>query len=79
MVAVNGDSANLLSIGLHQRLGFTRIGTLPSIGFKHGRWVDSVLMQLPLGGGAMTLPEHEPGPARPNRAVTPARADARTP
>jgi phosphinothricin acetyltransferase len=29
---------------------------LPAIGFKHGRWVDSVLMQRILGTGAATLP-----------------------
>jgi L-amino acid N-acyltransferase YncA len=56
MVAVIGDSANLGSIALHQRLGFRRVGLLPAIGFKHGRWVDSVLMQRELGEGAATLP-----------------------
>ena len=55
LVAVIGDSANTASIRLHEELGFTRIGVLPAIGFKHGRWVDSVLMQRPLGQGAMTL------------------------
>jgi L-amino acid N-acyltransferase YncA len=56
MVAVIGDSANAASIGLHERLGFDRVGLLPTIGFKHGRWVDSVLMQRPLGSGSTTLP-----------------------
>ncbi len=56
MVAVIGDSANLASIRLHESLGFARIGVLPAIGFKHGRWVDSVLMQRMLGTGAATLP-----------------------
>ena len=50
MVAVIGDSANLASIGLHAGLGFRRVGTLYDVGFKFGRWVDSVLMQRPLGG-----------------------------
>ncbi len=57
MVAVIGDSANDASIGLHERLGFRRAGLLPAIGFKHGRWVDSVLMQRELGDGAATLPD----------------------
>ena len=48
MVAVIGDSGNAASIGLHASLGFLRVGTLRSTGFKFGRWVDSVLMQRPL-------------------------------
>ena len=45
MVAVIGDSANAPSINLHRRLGFREVGTLEAVGFKFGRWVDSVLMQ----------------------------------
>ncbi|MBM3570100.1 MAG: N-acetyltransferase family protein [Alphaproteobacteria bacterium] len=56
MIAVIGDSANRASIGLHAGFGFVRIGTLPAIGFKFGRWVDSVLMQRALGPGDATLP-----------------------
>jgi L-amino acid N-acyltransferase YncA len=48
MIAVIGDSENTASIALHERLGFIRIGTLRAVGFKFGRWVDSVLMQRPL-------------------------------
>ena len=57
MVAVIGDSANLASIGLHRRAGFARAGLLPAIGWKHRRWVDSVLMTRPLGPGAASPPE----------------------
>jgi L-amino acid N-acyltransferase YncA len=57
MIAVIGDSANLPSIGLHTRLGFAHAGLLPAVGFKFGRWVDSVLMQRPLGLGDASLPE----------------------
>jgi L-amino acid N-acyltransferase YncA len=57
MVAVIGDSANLGSIRLHERLGFRRCGVLPSVGFKFGRWVDTVLMDLPLGPGDSCPPE----------------------
>ncbi len=57
MVAVIGDSANAASIGLHERAGFARAGLLPAVGWKHGRWVDSVLMTRPLGAGASTPPE----------------------
>jgi phosphinothricin acetyltransferase len=51
VVAVIGDSANAGSVALHARFGFLRVGTLRSTGFKFGRWVDSVLMQRPLGAG----------------------------
>ena len=56
MIAVIGGSDNAGSIALHQRLGFDRVGTLSNVGFKHGRWHDSVLMQRALGPGATTLP-----------------------
>jgi phosphinothricin acetyltransferase len=51
MIAVIGDSANLASIRLHKKYGFARTGLLPSVGWKFGRWVDSVLMQRALGAG----------------------------
>ena len=56
MIAVIGDSANDASIGLHAALGFERVGTLKAVGFKHGRWVDSVLMQRRIGAGDTSLP-----------------------
>ncbi len=56
MVAVIGDSANAGSIALHQRHGFRAVGTLEAVGFKHGTWVDSVLMQRPLGPGRTNRP-----------------------
>jgi phosphinothricin acetyltransferase len=51
MVAVIGDSNNKGSIRLHQKLGFALIGTMPSVGWKHGCWLDTVLMQRALGPG----------------------------
>jgi phosphinothricin acetyltransferase len=56
MIAVIGDSANLASIELHRSCGFRPVGTFVGVGFKHGRWVDSVLMQRPLGAGAEMPP-----------------------
>lgn len=49
MVALIGDGANAGSIKLHASLGFRRVGTLRSVGYKHDRWIDLVLMQRPLG------------------------------
>jgi len=56
MIAVIGDSANAGSIGVHTRCGFRMIGTHPSVGLKFGRWLDTVMMQLPLGEGSGTIP-----------------------
>jgi len=57
MIAVIGDSANAGSIGVHTRCGFEMIGTHPDVGFKFGRWLDTVMMQRALGDGGNTLPE----------------------
>jgi L-amino acid N-acyltransferase YncA len=56
MIAVVGDSANTPSITLHERHGFRLVGTLHSVGFKHGRWLDTVLLQRELGPGDTTPP-----------------------
>ncbi len=45
-----------ISIALHEAAGFRRIGTFDAVGFKFGRWLDSVLMQRPLGKGAAAEP-----------------------
>ncbi len=55
MLAVIGDSGNAASIRLHRACGFTEAGLLRSVGFKFGRWVDSVIMQRALGDGDTTL------------------------
>lgn len=49
MVAVIGDSANEASIRLHAGQGFAMVGTLRGVGRKFGQWLDTVLMQRPLG------------------------------
>jgi phosphinothricin acetyltransferase len=56
MVAVIGDSEQTPSIALHQALGFRMVGTFEAVGYKFGRWLDSVLMQKPLGKGSTTIP-----------------------
>lgn len=57
MIAVIGDSANTGSIAVHARAGFQMVGTHPNVGFKFGRWLDTVMMQRALGAGASTLPK----------------------
>jgi phosphinothricin acetyltransferase len=56
MIAVIGDSAQTASIAVHERAGFRHIGTLRSVGFKHGKWLDTVLMQRALGQGDTSSP-----------------------
>jgi phosphinothricin acetyltransferase len=56
MIAVIGDSANWPSIRLHEKFGFARVALLPSVGWKFGRWVDSVMMQRALGPGDTAKP-----------------------
>ncbi|WP_114944285.1 GNAT family N-acetyltransferase [Microvirga calopogonii] len=56
MVAVIGDEESKGSIGLHRSLGFEPVGILKGIGYKHGRWLSTVLMQRPLGRGVAEPP-----------------------
>jgi L-amino acid N-acyltransferase YncA len=56
MIAVIGDSRHAASIALHEQEGFAIVGRLPSLGHKFGLWLDSVLMQRPLGAGASAPP-----------------------
>jgi phosphinothricin acetyltransferase len=57
MVAVIGDKASTGSIRLHEACGFTPVGVLEPVGYKHGRWLASVLMQRVLGDRAATPPD----------------------
>jgi len=56
MIAVIGG-ASAASVSLHRSLGFEMTGTLKGTGFKHGKWLDTVLMQISLGEGTATSPD----------------------
>jgi L-amino acid N-acyltransferase YncA len=56
MVAVIGGCETVASIRLHQSLGFAHVGVFEAVGFKFGRWIDTILMQRALGPGAATAP-----------------------
>jgi phosphinothricin acetyltransferase len=56
MIAVIGDSGQAASIGVHKACGFEPAGNLKNIGWKFGKWLDTPLMQLPLGPGASKAP-----------------------
>ncbi|THD41233.1 GNAT family N-acetyltransferase [Pantoea sp. R102] len=57
LVAVVGNSENSASLALHRAAGFSITGTLRSVGFKHGRWLDTVILQRTLGQGDAASPE----------------------
>ena len=59
MIAVIGGAAPA-SEALHVRAGFVRTGQMRSIGRKHGRWLDTLYMQLVLGAGDTAAPFEEP-------------------
>jgi L-amino acid N-acyltransferase YncA len=61
MVAVIGG-AHPASIAVHQKAGFVSTGMISGSGHKHGRWLDTVFMQRPLGEGKATDPDAESYP-----------------
>jgi L-amino acid N-acyltransferase YncA len=56
MVAIITGSDDMASVRLHKAAGFVEVGTLKDVGYKHGRWLDTVIMQRALGAGAKTPP-----------------------
>jgi len=65
IIAVIGDGhADSASVRLHEKLGFRHSGRLDGSGYKHGRWLDTVFMQLPLNGGAELPPDPASLPER---------------
>lgn len=48
VIAVIADTGDPASVELHRRFGFTDAGRLVGVGFKHDRWVDTLLMQRSL-------------------------------
>jgi L-amino acid N-acyltransferase len=50
IAAIDADQAP--SVALHAKCGFQRAGYLKQVGFKHGRWLDVIYMELLLGSGA---------------------------
>ena len=71
MAAVIGDGTrNVASVRLHALVGFRHTGILEGSGFKHGRWLDTVFMQLSMNGGTATDPDANSLPERNFRAGT---------
>jgi L-amino acid N-acyltransferase YncA len=69
MFAVIGGSHHAASIRLHEALGFELVGVMKGSGYKHGRWLDTVIMQIGLGDGQSTVPDTENYPGTLYRAT----------
>jgi L-amino acid N-acyltransferase YncA len=51
VIAVIADSGDPASVALHRACGFADAGRLSQVGYKHGRWVDTVLLRRELQPG----------------------------
>ncbi len=50
------DADNAPSLALHEKFGFARVGTLPGVAYRYGRWCDTVMVQRSLAAGATAPP-----------------------
>ena len=50
------DADNAASLAIHEKFGFARVGQLPAVAFRFGRWADTVMVQRSLGAGATEPP-----------------------
>lgn len=65
------DSENVASLALHERFGFVRVGLLPGVAWRYGRWSDSVLVQRSLGAGSTTPIASDAALFRPETGASP--------
>ena len=61
---IGDGERNAASVGLHAAMGFRHSGTLEGSGYKHGRWLDTVFMQLTMNGGTTLPPDPDSLPER---------------
>jgi len=50
------DADNTASLAIHEKFGFRRVGLLPGVAYRYGRWADTVLVQRSLGTGSTEPP-----------------------
>lgn len=58
------DSDNAASLRFHEQFGFSRVGLLPGVAYRHGHWADTIMVQRSLATGATTAPSHLPPQGR---------------
>ena len=56
-MADGSRSRKKASLAIHEKFGFRKVGFLPQVGFKFGRWTDTVMVQRSLGLGGTAGPE----------------------
>ena len=42
------DAGQVASVALHNKFGFEKVGHMKQVGYKFGRWLDVIYMELPL-------------------------------
>jgi phosphinothricin acetyltransferase len=57
------DADNTASLAIHEKFGFTRVGLLPAVAYRYGRWADTIMVQCSIGAGA-SEPPSPPGLGR---------------
>jgi phosphinothricin acetyltransferase len=57
------DADNTASLAIHEKFGFRRVGVLPGVAYRFGRWADTVMVQRSLAEGS-TEPPHLSSPGR---------------
>jgi len=50
------DADNAASLALHEKFGFARVGLLPGVAYRFGKWCDTVMVQRSLAAGATQPP-----------------------
>lgn len=50
------DTDNTASLALHEKFGFRRVGLLPGVAYRYGRWADTVMVQRSLAAGSTEPP-----------------------
>jgi phosphinothricin acetyltransferase len=50
------DADNTVSLSIHEKFGFTRVGVLPGVAYRYGRWADTVMVQRSLAAGSTEPP-----------------------
>ena len=50
------DADNTASLAIHEKFGFHRVGLLPGVAYRYGRWADTVMVQRSLAAGSTEPP-----------------------
>jgi len=51
------DADNTASLAIHDKFGFHRVGLLPGVAYRYGRWADTVMVQRSLAAGSTEPPQ----------------------